>query len=879
MRNFYAFLLACFGLFGIQQVNAQCPQITCPTNITTNAANGNCAATVSFAAPVGTNPCGGSTTATFNYTGAQQSFTVPVGITSITVDAQGAQGGGNGGLGGRAIATIPVTPGEVLQVWVGGRPTAQLGPGGFNGGGAITVEPCGSGPTYSWPGAGASDIRRGSGYANRLIVGGGGGGQGWSTGLGGGGGGTTGVDGAASWIAGTNGKGGTQIAGGIGGFYSGNGQSSPNGTLGVGGNASPLNTYCTGGGGGGGYYGGGGGYVSAGGGGSSYVAYPGNTSTSTTASFRAGNGIVTITYTGAGSATTTQLAGLASGASFPVGATTNTFSVSDGLGNSASCSFSVTVVDAQAPSITCPANITANNTVGTCGAVVNYAAPVGTDNCSGVTSSRTVGLASGASFPIGTTTVTYQATDAAGLTATCSFTVAISDNEAPAITCPSNIVANNTTGSCDAIVSYNAPTGTDNCTGVTSNRTAGLASGSTFPIGATTVTYLATDLAGLTATCSFTVTVNDTEAPTINCPSNVTINADSSTCGAAVSFNTPAGTDNCGAATTLQTAGLASGATFPVGVTTQVFGATDGAGNTTTCSFSVTVVDIETPTISCPSNVSAAANGAGCTATVTYNTPVGTDNCTNSSTVLSGGFASGAAFPSGVTTVTYTVADQSGNSATCSFTVTVSGNVSSTQNLTICNGASVTVGTNTYSTAGVYTDLLANAFGCDSVVTTVLSVTNVNTGTTLNGIVLSAAANGATYQWLDCDNGNAAISGATSQTFTPSVNGNYAVVVTENGCTDTSACTSVTVVGLQEAFGSEFSLHPNPSNGLVTVEFGQSLSDLEIRVTDLTGKVLYAKDHVNGNQVLLDMRSLSHGVYLVEVRSADLRKALRMVVQ
>ncbi|MBK9448512.1 MAG: HYR domain-containing protein [Bacteroidetes bacterium] len=246
---------------------------------------------------------------------------------------------------------------------------------------------------------------------------------------------------------------------------------------------------------------------------------------------------------------------------------------------------------------------------------------------------------------------------------------------------------------------------------------------------------------------------------------------------------------------------------------------------------------------------------------------------------MSGGFASGAAFPSGVTTVTYTVADQSGNSATCSFTVTVSGNVSSTQNLTICNGASVTVGTNTYSTAGVYTDLLANAFGCDSVVTTVLSVTNVNTGTTLNGIVLSAAANGATYQWLDCDNGNAAISGATSQTFTPSVNGNYAVVVTENGCTDTSACTSVTVVGLQEAFGSEFSLHPNPSNGLVTIEFGQSLSDLEIRVTDLTGKVLYAKDHVNGNQVLLDMRSLSHGVYLVEVRSADLRKALRMVVQ
>ena len=258
----------------------------------TNATNAPVAANVTVTPSIG-----GTGTATFNYTGAMQTFTVPPGVTSITINAEGAQGGGNaGGLGGSATATLPVTPGEVLEVWVGGRPTQEIGPGGFNGGGAVVVEPCGSGPTYSHPGGGASDVRRGAGLANRIIVAGGGGGQGWSTGSGGSGGGTTGVDGTASWIAGTNGKGGSQSAGGAGGFYGGNGQSSPSGVLGVGGDGSPLNTYCTGGGGGGGYYGGGGGYVSAGGGGSSYIGCAGSTNASTTPGTRSGDGLVTIAY-------------------------------------------------------------------------------------------------------------------------------------------------------------------------------------------------------------------------------------------------------------------------------------------------------------------------------------------------------------------------------------------------------------------------------------------------------------------------------------------------------------------------------------------------------------------------------------------------------
>lgn len=240
--------------------------------------------------------CGSPSSQLFTYTGASQSFTVPPGVTTITVDVLGAQGGGGfGGNGGNAKATITVTPGEVLEIYVGENPTVQIG-SGWNGGGSVTVLPCG-GANDGWPGGGASDVRRAPyTLAERLIVGGGGGGQGYTSGAGGVGGGNTGNDGAASWIPGTHGKGGTQTNGGIGGLYTGNNQSAPNGAFGIGGNSAPLDTYCTGSGGGGGWYGGGGGYVSAGGGGSSYVAFPGNTATSTTAGVNPGNGQVSISW-------------------------------------------------------------------------------------------------------------------------------------------------------------------------------------------------------------------------------------------------------------------------------------------------------------------------------------------------------------------------------------------------------------------------------------------------------------------------------------------------------------------------------------------------------------------------------------------------------
>ncbi|HEX2898350.1 MAG TPA: HYR domain-containing protein, partial [Bacteroidia bacterium] len=370
--------------------------------------------------------------------------------------------------------------------------------------------------------------------------------------------------------------------------------------------------------------------------------------------------------------TTSQTVGLASGATYPLGVTTNTFRVTDAVGNTATCSFTVTVNDNQAPAISCPANVSVNATVGTCAASVVYTAPVGTDNCPGSSTTQIAGLASGASFPVGVTTNTFRVTDAASNSTTCSFTVTVTDNQAPVITCPSNISTNNAVGLCAATVSYTAPVGTDNCAGATTSRTAGLASGASFPVGVTTNTFRVTDASGNTATCSFTVTVTDNQAPTITCPSNTSVPTSSGLCDSGpLSYAAPTMNDNCPSPVLSQTAGLASGSSFPLGITTNTFRVTDASGNTASCSFTVTVTDQEAPTITCAANTSVSNSVGLCGAAVSYSAASASDNCPGFTVTQTAGLASGAVFPVGVTTNTFRVTDGAGNTATCAFTVTV----------------------------------------------------------------------------------------------------------------------------------------------------------------------------------------------------------------
>jgi subtilisin-like proprotein convertase family protein len=378
----------------------------------------------------------------------------------------------------------------------------------------------------------------------------------------------------------------------------------------------------------------------------------------------------------------------ASGSFFPVGTTTVTATATDAVGHTASCTFTVKVVDAQNPSITCPANITVNNDANQCGAVVTYAATA-SDNCPGVSISYSP--ASGSFFPAGTTTVTATATDAAGgstareaftggNTATCTFTVTVVDAQNPSITCPANIKVNNDANQCGAVVTY-AATASDNCPGVSISYSP--ASGSFFPVGTTTVTATATDAAGRTATCTFTVTVVDAQNPTIiTCPGNQTFNNDNNQCGAQVGFFATA-SDNCPGVSVSYSP--ASFSFFPLGTTTVTATATDAAGNTASCTFTVTVVDAQNPTITCPANITKNNDANQCGAVVTYSATA-TDNCAGVSAVTFSP-ASGSFFPVGTTTVTASATDAVGHTSSCTFTITVT----DAQNPTVTCPANITV--------------------------------------------------------------------------------------------------------------------------------------------------------------------------------------------
>jgi hypothetical protein len=158
----------------------------------------------------------------------------------------------------------------------------------------------------------------------------------------------------------------------------------------------------------------------------------------------------------------------------------------------------------------------------------------------------------------------------------------------PTVTCPANITKPADPGQCAAVVNYTTPTPNDNCSATAACNPP---SGSSFPKGTTTVTCTATDTAGNTASCSFTVTVNDTQPPVFpnGCPGNVTATASAScpfATGKVVTFPTPAATDNCPGVTVA--CNPPSGSIFPVGTTTVTCTATDAVNNTTQCTFTVT---------------------------------------------------------------------------------------------------------------------------------------------------------------------------------------------------------------------------------------------------------------------------------------------------
>jgi hypothetical protein len=401
----------------------------------------------------------------------------------------------------------------------------------------------------------------------------------------------------------------------------------------------------------------------------------------------------------------------ASGTFFPVGTTTVTVTATNSCGT-ATCSFTVTVNDTQAPVITCPSNISVSNTTGVCGANVNYPLPTVSDNC-GLPGGTAVNLTQTTN---NTTIIPIQiGCQSGGLTTENSWWRAYN-------LAPLNLPAGLT------IKSVNF--GIEKITGGIVPITARIyISNGAFPASTRTLVGQATAnfpvQAGTFGTISFptavSVPANAIIAVELYCPdqrsngrsffigsNNLGESAPSylsaASCGVVnptpIADLVPNPLDHIilnisgeyyqSAPTLVQTAGIARGGFFPVGTTVNTFRATDAAGNISTCSFTVTVNDVQAPTITCPANIVRNTDAGVCTASVTVPNPVFADNCavtqvtwtmtgatTASSPATGINYVGTATFNlsgttgSGVTTVTYTAKDAAGNTTTCSFTVTI----------------------------------------------------------------------------------------------------------------------------------------------------------------------------------------------------------------
>jgi HYR domain len=351
----------------------------------------------------------------------------------------------------------------------------------------------------------------------------------------------------------------------------------------------------------------------------------------------------------------------ASGATFPLGDTTVTCTATDSKGQTKSATFKVTVRDTTAPVLTLPAPITVDaDATGT--AVVTFVATATDAVTNSITPTCTP--ASGTAFPIGTTTVTCTAKDAANNSSSGSFKVTVrKPNAAPVVSVPGGIVAE-ATGPGGTIVVFVASANDAEDGPLT--PTCAPASGAIFPIGATTVTCTAADHLGARGSASFPVAVVDSTPPTLVLPAPIVVDEDG-TGGATVSFTVTATDIVSGSVKPVCTP--ASGSRFVVGATTVSCDAADAAGNHASGTFQVTVRAVnKPPTVTVPANMVVEATGqAG--AVVTF-VASGNDREDGAITPVCTP-ASGSTFALGAKTVACKVTDHTGASASASFTVTV----------------------------------------------------------------------------------------------------------------------------------------------------------------------------------------------------------------
>lgn len=186
---------------------------------------------------------------------------------------------------------------------------------------------------------------------------------------------------------------------------------------------------------------------------------------------------------------------------------------------------------------------------------------------------------------------------------------------------------------------------------------------------------------------------------------------------------------------------------------------------------------------------------------------------------------------------------------------------------------------NTYTSSNsTATQTLTSVAGCDSIVTLNLTVNTMNATATAIDETITADVAGLVYQWIDCAD-NSPISGETNQSFTATANGDYAVIVTDNNCSDTSSCVAINTIGLAETLNGEgIEIYPNPTSGNYTIEFSGIHSEVALEVTNGLGQVILAERFYQVEEIQTALNAES-GVYFIRIKIDGDMSVLPLVKQ
>jgi len=183
--------------------------------------------------------------------------------------------------------------------------------------------------------------------------------------------------------------------------------------------------------------------------------------------------------------------------------------------------------------------------------------------------------------------------------------------------------------------------------------------------------------------------------------------------------------------------------------------------------------------------------------------------------------------------------------------------------------------------AGIHTIFYTLPCGTDSVLITVNSVDNY----TISSIGATATVTnltGANYQWIDCDNGNSIIAGKTDTSYTATVNGNYGVIINQNGCTSISTCVFIDVTNIEQNKNNYgIKIFPNPTNGILNIKFENEANNVNIEIENIIGQEIYKtnSNQVKGNMLSIDLGKYKNGFYIIKINNDNLNLKYKVLYE